>query len=275
MISIVDLGVVPDVRVDGERVRGGLHADLHGLSGARDDAHADGGARSARSARSRRSASCSTTRGRPTGSRPRAARSCATPASRRPLRAAPGRRRWSSSSAARSAARGAARPTRSSRTSSAPPRAARSATATLPPAVRAVQDDLMATTGLRAANQPPPLAGYDLFSENRPLVEALRREGGAPRRSAARRSGGSAAGSRSSWGGSRTSTRRSCARTTASASGSTRSSSIPAWHELLGLGVEHGLHALPWREPSGPRRARGAVHDARVRARRASAARSR
>ena len=30
---------------------------------------------------------------------------------------------------------------------------------------------------VRAANQPPPLEGYDLFSENRPLVEALRREG--------------------------------------------------------------------------------------------------
>ena len=23
----------------------------------------------------------------------------------------------------------------------------------------------------------------------------------------------------------------------------------PAWHELLGLGVEHGVHSLPWREP--------------------------
>ena len=34
---------------------------------------------------------------------------------------------------------------------------------------------------LRAANQPPPLVGYDLFSEDRALVEALRREGGAER----------------------------------------------------------------------------------------------
>jgi putative acyl-CoA dehydrogenase len=23
----------------------------------------------------------------------------------------------------------------------------------------------------------------------------------------------------------------------------------PSWHALLSLGVEHGLHALPWREP--------------------------
>ena len=30
---------------------------------------------------------------------------------------------------------------------------------------------------VHTANQPPPLAGYDLFSENRPLVEALRAAG--------------------------------------------------------------------------------------------------
>ncbi len=27
-------------------------------------------------------------------------------------------------------------------------------------------------------NQPPPLVDYDLFAQDRPLVEALRREGG-------------------------------------------------------------------------------------------------
>ena len=24
----------------------------------------------------------------------------------------------------------------------------------------------------------------------------------------------------------------------------------PAWHELMRVGIGHGLHALPWREPS-------------------------
>jgi hypothetical protein len=38
---------------------------------------------------------------------------------------------------------------------------------------------MASSPSLRRGNQPPPLAGYDLFSENRPLVEALRREGGA------------------------------------------------------------------------------------------------
>jgi hypothetical protein len=28
-----------------------------------------------------------------------------------------------------------------------------------------------------ASNQPPPLAGHDLFAQNRPLAEALEREG--------------------------------------------------------------------------------------------------
>ena len=37
----------------------------------------------------------------------------------------------------------------------------------------------MATSAyLSSANQPPPLEGLDVFSANRPLVEALRREGG-------------------------------------------------------------------------------------------------
>ena len=37
----------------------------------------------------------------------------------------------------------------------------------------------MATTpATAAANQPPPLAGYDLFTQDRALVEAVRREGG-------------------------------------------------------------------------------------------------
>src|SRR2546421_6279744 len=37
----------------------------------------------------------------------------------------------------------------------------------------------MATLRSETANQPPPLGEYDLFSENRPLAEALEREGAA------------------------------------------------------------------------------------------------
>src|SRR5215471_6087981 len=37
----------------------------------------------------------------------------------------------------------------------------------------------VATIVPRAQNQPPPLEGYDLYGENRPLVEAVVREGAA------------------------------------------------------------------------------------------------
>ena len=38
---------------------------------------------------------------------------------------------------------------------------------------------LMAVAGTRGANQPPPLAGYNLYEQDAALVEGLRREGGA------------------------------------------------------------------------------------------------
>ena len=47
-------------------------------------------------------------------------------------------------------------------------------------------------------NQAPPLVGYDLFSENRPLLEALAREGGGDWRERAEALGRGLAASRSS-----------------------------------------------------------------------------
>ena len=78
------------------------------------------------------------------------------------------------------------------------------------------------------SNQSPPLAGYNVFEQDRPLVEALEREGagwarraGSDGRRDRRRRGAGVGRAR------RTRTRPSCARTTASATASTRSSSIP------------------------------------------------
>ena len=128
----------------------------------------------------------------------------------------------------------------------------------LPPAVRAVQDDLMATTGLRAANQPPPLEGYNLFAENR------RARRGAPARGRRRRGG--------ALRGVRPPLRRRAARAGAARqrepAGAAHARPLRPPHRrgrvpprlaraACGLGVEHGLHALPWREP-GARRARRA-----------------
>jgi putative acyl-CoA dehydrogenase len=102
----------------------------------------------------------------------------------------------------------------------------------------------MATSAyLRAANQPPPLEGYDLFSENRPLVEALRREGDAhaEKRCAAF---GRLCGARPLELG-RLANEHTPVLRTHDRFGE-RIDEVEfhlAWHELLGLGVQHGLHS--------------------------------
>jgi putative acyl-CoA dehydrogenase len=98
-------------------------------------------------------------------------------------------------------------------------------------------------------NQPPPFEDVNLFTADRPLVEAVRREeaGWAEGRIQAF---GDVVGRRETiaWGYRanehppvlRTHDRR-----------GERIDEVefhPAWHELMRLGVEHGLHALPWRE---------------------------
>jgi putative acyl-CoA dehydrogenase len=95
---------------------------------------------------------------------------------------------------------------------------------------------------LRSANQPPPLVDYDLFSEDLALSEALRREGGAAREEECA-AFGRVCGSRPLELGRLANENPPKLR---------RDDEVefhPAWHELLGLGVEHGLHAFPWADP--------------------------
>jgi putative acyl-CoA dehydrogenase len=99
------------------------------------------------------------------------------------------------------------------------------------------------------ANQPPPLAWYDLYSENRPLVEAVVREGGGWADAELRAFGTLLGGEPLEWG--RLANEHSPKLRTHDRFGE-RIDEVefhPAWHELLRLGVEHGLHASPWREP--------------------------
>jgi putative acyl-CoA dehydrogenase len=99
------------------------------------------------------------------------------------------------------------------------------------------------------ANQPPPLAGYDLYGENRPLVEAVAREGGAWADAELRSLGTRLGGEPLEWG--RLANEHPPKLRTHDRFGE-RIDEVefhPAWHELLRLGVEHGLHASPWREP--------------------------
>jgi len=98
-------------------------------------------------------------------------------------------------------------------------------------------------------NQPPPLEGYNLFEQDRALVEALTREGAewATERVAAL--GQIVGGEPMQWGVQanayppvlRTHDRY-----------GRRIDEVefhPAWHNLMRLAIQHGLHALPWREP--------------------------
>jgi putative acyl-CoA dehydrogenase len=110
-------------------------------------------------------------------------------------------------------------------------------------------------------NQPPPLVDYNVFEADRPLVEAVRREG-------------------ADWAEQRIST-------VGALAGSERAQALgalanenppklrthdryghrvdevefhPAWHELLGMAVEHELHSSPWKDPrAGAHVARGAA----------------
>jgi len=108
------------------------------------------------------------------------------------------------------------------------------------------------------ANQAPPLEGLDVFSSNLPLVEATEREGAGwirERASALGRFVGEAdgvGGSPNLWG--RLANENKPVLHTHDRYGN-RIDEVefhPAWHQLMKMGVEHELHALPWRseEPS-------------------------
>ncbi|HEV3475731.1 MAG TPA: isovaleryl-CoA dehydrogenase [Actinomycetota bacterium] len=99
-------------------------------------------------------------------------------------------------------------------------------------------------------NQPPPLQGYNLFEENRPLAEALRREGAAwaePHLSAL----GKVAGTPEVLGwGTQANDHPPVLRTHDRFGNRIDEVDFhPAWHSLMRLAVEHGIHAMPWREP--------------------------
>ena len=99
-------------------------------------------------------------------------------------------------------------------------------------------------------NQPPPLEGYNVFERDTALVEALRREGADWAEDQARELGAI------------------CGRADVIRLGVLANENPPrlrthdrfgnridevefhpAWHELMRLGISHGLHASPWRDP--------------------------
>jgi putative acyl-CoA dehydrogenase len=111
-------------------------------------------------------------------------------------------------------------------------------------------------------NQPPPLEGIDVFSSNRPLVEATQREGAGwvtERASALGRFVGGAP--QQEWG--RLANENKPVLRTFDRYGH-RIDEVefhPAWHKLMTMGIEHELHSLPWTssEPN-PHTARAALY---------------
>jgi putative acyl-CoA dehydrogenase len=101
------------------------------------------------------------------------------------------------------------------------------------------------------ANQVPPLEGLDLFSSNTPLVEATRREGAEWVIPRAATLGKLVGGEPQTWG--RLANENKPVLKTHDRYGH-RIDEVefhPAWHRLMALGVEHELHALPWRIAAG------------------------
>ncbi len=111
------------------------------------------------------------------------------------------------------------------------------------------------------ANQPPPLVDYNVFEADRPLVEAVSREGAewAEERIAAvgQYAGGEHAqtlGRLANENGPKLRTHDRYGHRVDEAE------FHPAWHELLGKAVEYELHSSPWQDPRpGAHVARGAA----------------
>src|SRR5262245_32721393 len=98
-------------------------------------------------------------------------------------------------------------------------------------------------------NQPPPLVGHDLVGENRPLSEALEREGAGWAMDRAAAFGRFLTREPLEWG--RLANENPPRLRTHDRFGE-RIDEVefhPAWHSLMNASVEHGLHALSWREP--------------------------
>jgi putative acyl-CoA dehydrogenase len=109
-------------------------------------------------------------------------------------------------------------------------------------------------------NQPPPLEGYNLYTENRPLVEAVHREGAGWAEERLLAMGDEAGRDPIEWG--RLANENPPILRTHDRYGN-RIDEVefhPSWHWLMELSIRHGTHALPWIEQRpGAHAARAAI----------------
>jgi putative acyl-CoA dehydrogenase len=126
----------------------------------------------------------------------------------------------------------------------------------------------MATTEPRPAaathevfNQAPPLEGYNPFEADRVLVEAVEREGAEWARDRIRDLGAICGRPQViRWGVEANENPPKLRTHDRFGNRIDEVSFHPAWHELMRIGIGHGIHALPWREPRpGAHVARGAM----------------
>jgi putative acyl-CoA dehydrogenase len=155
------------------------------------------------------------------------------------------------------------------RAGTAPPEAAPAVAPSSPPAAatRDIPPAPLAPAAPRGAthavfNQPPPLEDVNLFSTHRALLEALRREGAGWAEEEVR-AFGELAGRRETiaWGFSANAFPPALRTHDRTGRRIDEVEFHPSWHALLALGVEHGLHALAWRQPH---RGRPGAHVARA-----------
>ena len=116
----------------------------------------------------------------------------------------------------------------------------------------------MATVERRSAathevfNQPPPLEDYNPFDADRPLTEALRREGAGWAEDRARELGAICGSHQTIRWGFEANEKKPELRTHDRYGHRIDEVEFDSsWHELMRIGIGHGLHASPWREP-GP-----------------------
>jgi putative acyl-CoA dehydrogenase len=110
-------------------------------------------------------------------------------------------------------------------------------------------------------NQPAPLVDYNVFEADRPLVEAVRREGADWAESRISAVGALAGSEHAQQLGAVANENPPKLRTHDRYGHRVDEVEFhPAWHELLGMAVEHELHSSPWKDPrAGAHVARGAA----------------
>jgi putative acyl-CoA dehydrogenase len=102
------------------------------------------------------------------------------------------------------------------------------------------------------ANQPPPLVDYNVFEANRPLVEAVQRDGADWAEARISEAGALAGSERMQTLGAQANENPPKLRTHDRYGNRVDIPEFhPAWHELLGAAVAHELHCGPWKNP-GP-----------------------